>query len=218
MKIPQNYTHLLLALIAVVPLVAKKDKDSVLDSINRRVAYIAKKLTETTAVPTYDYVIVGAGTAGATLANKLSANNSVLVVEAGPNLTQDTNVTTGAHPTPPGQAITFNNLWFNQKYAETQFVMDLANFVAPDYGWENYSAGIMWGGSSGHNAMQAFRGTSDIYNNWATISGDSRWSYNNLLPYMKDLESFEIVPSNSFGESNPAAFDPCIKYRAVCLF
>jgi len=202
---------LLFAMTAMTSLVAKKDKDSVLDSINQKVSRLIQ-LSRTTpaSTPTYDYIIVGLGTAGGLLARYLSDNfnNKVLVLEAGANYSQDPIVTTGVHAAPATLANANSNLFFNQKYAQTQFVMDTHNFFSPAWGWGWYSTGRMWGGASAHNSQQAARGTPDVYNNWATISGDSRWLYNNLVPYMKALESFEIVPSNAFGTSNPAAFDP----------
>lgn len=125
-----------------------------------------------------DYVIIGGGTAGCALAAKLSDpdpstgkfRNSVIVLEAGVNLTKD--------PAVLGNNIfeTFG-LGFNPKYSKvtSSYLIDQNG---PAY---LYTDGRMWGGSSGHNGLQAYRGTPNRYNQWASISGDKRWSYNNLL-------------------------------------
>ncbi len=71
------------------------------------------------------------------------------------------------------------SLTYNPKYAETYSVAVFEPLEALVY-----SEGRGWGGSSKHNYMQVIRGTPDIYNQWAAISGNSLWSYNNLLPMM----------------------------------
>ncbi len=124
----------------------------------------------------YDYVIVGAGNAGAALAAKLSNRtskhgkykNSVLVLEAGVNLTNDPEVLA---------ATIFETfpLEFDPKYSKVTSSQLTPSIEFP------YSEGRMWGGSSAHNNLQAVRGTPPLYDQWAAISGDARWSYNQLL-------------------------------------
>lgn len=131
---------------------------------------------------TYDYIIVGNGTAGAVLARKLSDNkkHSVLVIEAGQNLSKDPAVLT------PNFISVIPEITFNPKYAETYPVFIPEGFVQTT----TYSEGRMWGGSSAHNYTVCVHGTPNLYNSWAMESANSRWSYNNLLPIIKSIETY----------------------------
>ncbi|XP_037035314.1 glucose dehydrogenase [FAD, quinone]-like isoform X2 [Bradysia coprophila] len=55
----------------------------------------------------------------------------------------------------------------------------------------NWHRGIGLGGSSNLNYMMYARGHPEDYNNWAKITGDNRWRYENVLPYFKKSENFE---------------------------
>ncbi|MCE5293784.1 MAG: GMC family oxidoreductase [Chlamydiales bacterium] len=132
----------------------------------------------------YDYVIVGNGTSGAVLARKLSNNrkNSVLVLEAGPNLSHDPEVL---------NPVAFANLYdltYNPKYAETYPIplpISTGLLQAVTYG-----EGRMWGGSSAHNYLLAVHGTPGIYDSWAAVSGNPRWTYTNILPIIRAVETY----------------------------
>jgi choline dehydrogenase-like flavoprotein len=129
---------------------------------------------------TYDYVIVGGGTAGCALARKLSDNfdNSVLIIEAGANVSDDPGVlgsnilaTFGLANPPQYSKI------YQADYAPGTFI--------------NYSDGRGLGGSSLHNGLQAVRGTPTLWNKWASITGEASWNYNNLLVnVMKPMEKY----------------------------
>lgn len=133
----------------------------------------------------WDYIIVGDGTAGAVLARKLSDNfkNKVLVLEWGENHTNDPVVLS------PDSSASRNLLTYDPKYAVNNIIpIDFAS--QPEEQFFIYSDGRMWGGSSAHNGLFAVRGTPNVYNLWALFTGNPRWFYNNLLPYMLGLESY----------------------------
>ena len=129
----------------------------------------------------YDYIIVGGGTAGCALAAKLSDPdpvtgkfcNSVLVLEAGENETQNPLVLVNNIFSAVASANNPELSVVSLTYTQTEAV----NPFNPSY----YLEGRQWGGSSGHYYLQCVRGTPDVYDQWAALSGDPRWSYNNLL-------------------------------------
>ena len=136
----------------------------------------------------FDYIIVGNGTAGATLAHFLSDpvdgkfKNTVLVLEQGPNYSNDPVILNGTLP------VAFT-IFRDPKYSVSQLVS--ANLPLLGLrGNTNFSIGRMWGGSSAHLHFFAVRGTADIYDQWASISGNNIWTFNNLLPLMKFMEDY----------------------------
>lgn len=140
----------------------------------------------------YDYVIVGAGSAGCILARKLSDNHkkSVFVITDGVNRNDDPTLLASFGDYP---AI-YEDLWVitsDPQYAETYNVRVFGPFQTTFY-----SEGTAWGGSASHNYFVAYRGTPDIYDSWAAASGNPQWSYNNMLPLMKALENY--MPCGSF--------------------
>lgn len=150
----------------------------------------------------YDYIIIGDGTAGAVLAKNLSDNhkNTVLVLEWGQNRTKDPVVLS------PDVFQFSNLLTYDPRYA----VNNIVPVRFPSHPQEQhfiYSDGRMWGGSSAHNGLFAVRGTPKIYNEWAFITGNPRWTYDNLLQTMKNLESYhpdDTLPNlNQRGLSGP---------------
>lgn len=135
----------------------------------------------------YDYIIVGLGTAGAPLARKLSddCKHSVLVLEWGQNRNDDPNVLS---PDASLSNVAVQELTYNPKYS-INYTIPL-NLFPGDQDVFIYSNGRMWGGSSAHNGLFAVRGTPPVYDSWAEKSGDSRWTYDNLLPLMKCMEDY----------------------------
>ena len=150
----------------------------------------------------FDYIIVGAGSAGCVLANRLteSGKYNVGIFEAGKS----------------------SNIW--------KVKMPLALLYAmhdPKYNWKYYSEpepylnnrrlfcprGKMIGGCSAHNGMVFVRGNRNDYERWENF-GLKSWSYDKILPYFKKIEtwsggenqyrgSFGLLPVNQSQNNNP---------------
>jgi choline dehydrogenase len=131
-----------------------------------------------------DYVIVGAGSAGCVLANRLSANPSkrVLLLEAGGS---DWNPLIHM---PAGIARLAKNRRINWNYeTEPEPAMHGRRLWWP--------RGKTLGGSSSINAMCYVRGVPADYDSWAEATGDARWSWPQVLPW------FLLSENNTRGES-----------------
>ncbi|WP_298610010.1 GMC family oxidoreductase [uncultured Thiothrix sp.] len=136
----------------------------------------------------YDYIIVGAGSAGCILAERLSASGefTVLVLEAGG---------TDNHPwfkMPMGYGKLYYNPRYNWMYYTTpQSALAQRNLYVP--------RGKVRGGSGAINAMIYVRGAAQDFDDWANATGDSGWSYQSVLPYFKRLENHWNPDSNWHG-------------------
>ncbi len=139
---------------------------------------------------TYDYIIVGAGSAGSVLANRLSIDprTSVLVLEAGGS-DKHFNVTTPA---------AFSKLFQSKR--------DWNYHTMPEPACDNRQLylprGKMLGGSSSMNAMIYIRGNRLDYDGWAG-SGCDGWSYDDVLPYFKRAEHNERGADDFHGVNGP---------------
>lgn len=125
----------------------------------------------------YDYIIVGAGSAGCVLANRLSANPAcrVLLLEAGP---ADWNPLIHM---PAGIAGLANSRRLNWNYrTEPEPALNGRRLWWP--------RGRTLGGSSAINAMCYIRGVAADYERWAEATGDPRWSWRGVLPWFLHSE------------------------------
>lgn len=140
---------------------------------------------------TFDYVIVGAGSAGCVLANRLSADgrHTVLLLEAGPRDTYP-----WIH-IPIGYAKTMFHPTVNWGfYTEPEPTMNGRKVYWP--------RGRTLGGSSAINGLIAIRGQSEDYDAWAA-AGNAGWSYVDVLPWFRKLEHNVRGASEYHGADGP---------------
>ena len=140
---------------------------------------------------TYDYIVVGAGSAGAAVANRLSADlrNKVLLLEAG----------RASHPwsfIPIGMARLIRNPAANWLYSsEPEASTNGRRLPVP--------RGKLLGGSSSINGMVFVRGQAQDFDTWAQM-GNRGWSYNDVLPIFKRMESYAGEGDDAFrGREGP---------------
>ncbi len=139
----------------------------------------------------FDYIIVGAGSAGCVLANRLTANgrHRVLLLEAGGR---------GLNPwihVPIGYAKLFQNKRYNWMF-ETEPEPELNNrkIFQP--------RGKVLGGTSAINGLVYIRGQKEDYDHWAQL-GNTGWSHDNVLPLFKRAEDQENGADDLHGVGGP---------------
>jgi len=128
---------------------------------------------------TFDYIIIGAGTAGCLLANRLSKDPSkrVLLLEAGRR--DDYH---WIH-IPVGYLYCIGN-------PRTDWLYSTEAEVGLNGRRLRYARGKALGGSSSINGMIYMRGQKRDYDNWAQATGDASWTWDNCLPYFKKHEDY----------------------------
>jgi choline dehydrogenase len=139
----------------------------------------------------FDYVIVGAGSAGCVLANRLSADgkNSVLLLEAGP---KDTNLWIHV---PLGYGRLFKEKTVNWMYqTEPEPGLDGRSVFQP--------RGKVLGGSSSINGLLYVRGQHEDYDRWRQ-RGNAGWGYDDVLPYFKKAEDQQRGADKYHGAGGP---------------
>ncbi|OXA39099.1 Glucose dehydrogenase [FAD, quinone] [Folsomia candida] len=143
----------------------------------------ADKISGSDGQDEFDFIIVGAGSSGCVLADKLSegGNFTVLVLEA------------GGYPSPVQSLPTLAYSMFNQpgtdwKYDTEPQVGAAKGSISNKMAWPS---GKGFGGSSMINGMIYVRGNVQGFDDLAEKTGDKRWSLDNLLKYYKELENYE---------------------------
>ncbi len=139
----------------------------------------------------FDYVIVGAGSAGCVLAHRLSADgkNSVLLLEAGP---RDTNLWIHV---PLGYGRLFKEKAVNWMYqTESEPGLDGRSVFQP--------RGKVLGGSSSINGLLYIRGQHEDYDRWRQ-HGNHGWGFDDVLPYFKKAEDQQRGADDFHGTGGP---------------
>ena len=141
----------------------------------------------------FDYIVVGAGSAGCVLANRLSADprNRVLLLEAGG---RDWNPWIHV---PVGYFKTMHNP-----------ATDWCYLTQPDPGLNGrrlqWPRGKVLGGSSSINGLLYIRGQKEDYDHWRQL-GNAGWSYEDVLPYFRKSEDFQYGENDYHGVGGPIA-------------
>jgi len=138
----------------------------------------------------YDYVIVGAGSAGCVLADRLTEDpqTTVLLLEAGgPDDAQEIHI-----------PVAFSKL-FQSAVDWTYYTEEEPHLTNRKLYWPR---GKMLGGSSSINAMIYIRGNRYDYDHWREL-GNEGWSYADVLPYFKKAENQERGSSEYHGSGGP---------------
>ncbi|HEX3961783.1 MAG TPA: GMC family oxidoreductase N-terminal domain-containing protein [Trebonia sp.] len=146
-------------------------------------------------MPEYDFIVVGAGSAGCVLAARLTEDPAarVLLLEAG-----------SAGRTP---AMIVPNAW--PQNIGTAAEWGYVTTPQADAGSLGYPAGRVLGGSGAINAMAHVRGNRAVYDGWAA-SGAAGWGFDDLLPYFRRTETARCAGSDPElrGTSGPVTVAP----------
>jgi choline dehydrogenase len=152
----------------------------------------------------FDYIVVGAGSAGCVLANRLTASgrHRVLLLEA------------GGHDrhfwihVPLGFAKLFDNATVNWRYkSEPEPELNNRQIIQP--------RGKVLGGSSSINGLLYIRGQHEDYDHWRQL-GNSGWAFADVLPYFKRAEDQERGADDLHGTGGPLAVSNVCEPHPLC--
>jgi choline dehydrogenase len=152
----------------------------------------------------FDYVIVGAGSAGCVLANRLTANgrHRVLLLEAGG---KDRNIWIHI---PLGYGKLFSNAKVNWLYAsEPEPELGNRRIIQP--------RGKVLGGSSSINGLLYIRGQPADFDHWRQL-GNSGWSFEDVLPYFRQAEHQQRGEDALHGVGGPLAVSDVCEPHPLC--
>ena len=143
------------------------------------------------ATASFDYIVIGAGSAGCVLANRLSADgrHAVLLLEAGP-----ADRSPWIH-IPIGYGKTMFHSRYNWRFS-----------TEPEPGMNNrkvyWPRGRVLGGSSSINGLIFIRGQPEDYDRWAAL-GNRGWGWDDVLPYFKRSEDNQRGAAEHHGAGGP---------------
>jgi choline dehydrogenase len=139
-----------------------------------------------------DYIIIGAGSAGSVLANRLSDASTVTVLEAGPN---DHALDFRLHMPAALSHVLANDRYNWYYHSEPEAGLNNRSLYCP--------RGRVLGGSSSINGMIYIRGNAADFDGWAKIPGLESWSFEKCLSYFKRAEACRHGASDVRGKDGP---------------
>jgi choline dehydrogenase len=161
-------------------------------------------MTASSAADTFDYIIVGAGSAGCVLANRLTASgrHRVLLLEAGG---PDRNIWIHI---PLGYGKLFSDSKVNWLYSsEPEPGLDNRKIIQP--------RGKVLGGSSSINGLLYIRGQHEDFDHWRQL-GNAGWSFTDVLPYFRRAEDQERGADELHGAGGPLAVSNVCEPHPLC--
>lgn len=155
----------------------------------------------------YDYVVVGGGTAGLTIARRLAEHNTVAVIEAG-SFYEISNSNLTDIPSDASYYLGKDPVYRNP-------LLDWQQITTPQPGFQGvqalYPSGHTLGGGSTRNFMWYQRGSTGSYQKWADAVGDESYEFKNFEPYFKKSVQFSEPPpgrdKNATPKYDSSAFD-----------
>ncbi|XP_014476757.1 PREDICTED: glucose dehydrogenase [FAD, quinone]-like [Dinoponera quadriceps] len=174
-----QYSMIILLIFTVIASICRGDL--FLDIVKNNIQPVGES-PEFTNIAKYDFIVVGAGSAGSAIANRLSENKKwrVLLLEAGypQNLLNKVPILVGYY-----QLTDFN--WGYKVEPQNNACLGMIDHQC------SWPRGRALGGTSTLNYMIHTRGSKQDYDNWASL-GNVGWSYADVFPYFKKSERFNI--------------------------